>query len=117
MDTLLTTPDRTSLQGQRDYALLLFLYNTGARATEAAQTNVGALRLESSPASVEFIGKGRKVRLFPLWSHTVDILRGLLGSRLNGPSNTPVFLNVRRQPMTRFGIHTLVERTVIILAT
>ena len=24
----------------------------------------------------------------------------------------PVFLNVRRQPITRFGIHTLVERTV-----
>jgi site-specific recombinase XerD len=112
IDALLATPDRTSLQGQRDYALLLFLYNTGARATEAAQSNVGALRLDSSPAAVQFIGKGRKVRLCPLWSHTVDVLRELLGSRLDGPDDMPVFLNVRRQPMTRFGIHTLVERTV-----
>ncbi len=36
IDALLATPDRSSLQGQRDYALLLFLYNTGARASEAA---------------------------------------------------------------------------------
>jgi len=112
IDALLATPDRSSLQGQRDYALLLFLYNTGARATEAAQTNVGALHLDNSPASVRFIGKGRKIRLCPLWSHTVEVLRVLLGSRLEGSGDMPVFLNARRQRITRFGIHTLVERTV-----
>ena len=112
IDALLATPDRCSLQGQRDYALLLFLYNTGARATEAAQTTVGALQLDSSPTSVRFIGKGDKVRLCPIWSHTVDVLRDLLGSRLEGSDDLPVFLNVRRQQITRFGIHTLIERTV-----
>jgi site-specific recombinase XerD len=113
IDALLATPDRSSLQGQRDYALLLFLYNTGARATEAAQTNVGALHLDNnSTASVRFIGKGRKIRVCPLWSHTVDVLRVLLGSRFEGPKETPVFLSARRQQITRFGIHTLVERTV-----
>ena len=112
IDAMLATPDRASLQGQRDYALLLFLYNTGARVTEAVQTNVGALHLDTAPASVRFLGKGRKVRLCPLWSHTVDVLRRLLGSRLEGPEDLPVFLNVRRQRITRFGVHTLVERTV-----
>ena len=112
IDAVLATPDRHALQGQRDYALLLFLYNTGARATEAAQTNVGALHLDNSPAFVQFLGKGRKVRLCPLWVHTVDVLRALLGARLQGPADTPVFLNVRRQRVTRFGIHTLIERTV-----
>src|SRR5215467_403821 len=112
IDAVLAAPDRTALQGQRDYALLLFLYNTGARATEAAQTNVGALQLDSAPAAVRFLGKGRKVRLCPLWSHTVEVLRRLLGARLAGPEDLPVFLNVRRQRMTRFGVHTLVERTV-----
>lgn len=112
IDALLATPDRSSLQGQRDYVLLLFLYNTGARATEAAQTNIGALHLDNSPASVRFIGKGRKIRLCPLWSHTVEVLRVLIGSRLEGSDNMPVFLNARRQRITRFGIHTLVERTV-----
>src|SRR5712692_2190905 len=36
MDALLATPRRDTAQGRRDYALLLFLYNTGARADEAA---------------------------------------------------------------------------------
>ncbi|CAJ0782383.1 tyrosine-type recombinase/integrase [Ralstonia chuxiongensis] len=35
MDALLAAPDRSSPQGRRDYALLLFLYNSGARASEA----------------------------------------------------------------------------------
>ena len=43
-----------------------------------------ALQLDSAPAAVRFLGKGRKVRLCPLWSHTVEVLRGLLGSRLAG---------------------------------
>ena len=87
-------------------------YDTGARATEAAQTNVGALQLDSAPTAVRFLGKGRKVRLCPLWSHTVEVLRALLGARLAGRDDMPVFLNIRRQRITRFGIHTLVERTV-----
>jgi len=36
MDALLATPNRRTAQGRRDYALLLFLYNSGARASEAA---------------------------------------------------------------------------------
>jgi hypothetical protein len=37
MDALLNAPDKSTEQGRRDYVLLLFLYNTGARADEAAQ--------------------------------------------------------------------------------
>src|SRR5207245_8652064 len=60
IDAVLATPDRHALQGQRDYALLLFLYNTGARATEAAQTNVGALHLDNSPDRKSVVS-GKKV--------------------------------------------------------
>jgi len=111
MDALLRTPDRRRLQGQRDYALLLFLYNTGARADEAARTTLGDLDLGTSP-SVRIFGKGGKTRLCPLWPHTVTVLRSLLGSRIGGPREARAFLNVRGAPITRFGIHTLVERTV-----
>ena len=37
IDAMLSVPDRSRAQGRRDYALLLFLYNTGARASEAAR--------------------------------------------------------------------------------
>jgi site-specific recombinase XerD len=111
MDCLLDVPDRKRPQGRRDYALLLFLYNTGARATEAAQVTPSDLSLDTVP-SVRFFGKGRKVRLCPLWPHTVQVLRELLGPRLDGPQDTPVFLNVHRRPMTRSGIYTLIVRLV-----
>ena len=76
IDALLAMPDRRRPQGQRDYALLLFLYNTGARADEAAHLTRGALDL-GRPASVRILGKGRKTRLCPLWDHTAQVLREL----------------------------------------
>jgi integrase/recombinase XerD len=116
IDALLATPDRRRPLGLRDYALLLFLYNTGARADEAAHLTRGALDL-GRPASVRIFGKGRRTRLCPLWDHAAQVLRELLGDRLDGPAETPVFLNVRRQPLTRFGIHAVVERAVARAAT
>ena len=116
IDAVLATPDRRRRLGQRDYALLLFLYNTGARADETAHLTRGALDL-GRPASVRILGKGRKMRLCPLWDHTAQILRELLGGRPDGPPETPVFLNVRGQSLTRFGIHAVVERTVARAAT
>jgi integrase/recombinase XerD len=116
IDALLGTPDRRRRLGQRDYALLLFLYNTGARADETAHLTRGTLDL-GRPASVRIFGKGRKIRLCPLWDHTAQVLRAFLGDRLAGPAETPVFLNVRGQPLTRFGIYAVVERMVARAAT
>ena len=49
---ILREPDRSSLEGQRDHALLAFLYNTGARIQEALDVRPRAIRFES-PAQVE----------------------------------------------------------------
>ena len=111
MDALLAVPHPKQRQGLRDFALLLFLYNTGARASEAGGVTLGDLSL-TPPLSVRFLGKGRKIRTCPLWPHTVKVLGELLGGRLQGPPGTKVFLNVRKQPITRFGIHTLVRKVV-----
>lgn len=116
IDAMLATPDRRRRLGQRDYALLLFLYNTGARADETAHLTRGALDL-GRPASVRILGKGRKTRLCPLWDHTAQVLREFLGDRRDGSAETPVFLNVRGQPLTRFGVHAVVERAVARTAT
>jgi site-specific recombinase XerD len=111
IDALLAAPERHTAQGCRDYALLLFLYNTGARANEAAQLHIGDLQLAHAPqsehSSVRIHGKGSKQRLCPLWPHTASELSALTAGR--APSEH-VFLNRCGQPITRFGIHTLVER-------
>jgi integrase/recombinase XerD len=111
MDALLAAPARNSPQGGRDYALLLFLYNTGARANEAAQLSIGDLRLAEAPrrdhSSVQIRGKGNKLRFCPLWSHTVCELEALIGEK--APTEH-VFINRCGRPLTRFGIHTMVKR-------
>ena len=55
------------------------------------------------------MGKGSKERRCPLWANTIEHLRGLAGQR---PNDAHVFLNRRGEPITRFGIHTMVERYV-----
>ena len=107
MDALLAAPNCQTAQGRRDHALLLFLYNSGVRADEAAQLVVGDLHLGSS--YVRVLGKGGKERQCPLWSVTVQKLTVLIANR---PSSDRVFLNRCARPITRFGIHALVERYV-----
>ena len=111
MEALLAAPDRDRPQGVRDFAVLLFLYNTGARADEAAHVRVADLDLadapDRDPSSVLIRGKGNKPRRCPLWARTVRELVPLAHGR--GPADH-VFRNRRGQPLTRFGVHALVER-------
>jgi integrase/recombinase XerD len=114
MDAVLAAPDLSTAQGRRDHALLLFLYNTGARADEAAQAHIEDLSLPLAPnrdlGSVLIRGKGNKSRRCPLWARTVGELAMLVRGRA---ANESVFLNRCGRPITRFGIHTLVERSAI----
>jgi site-specific recombinase XerD len=106
MDALLAQPDlRTSL-GNRDHALLLFLYNSGARADEVAKLTINNLQLGAQSA-VRLHGKGNKFRSCPLWPVTATSLSKLVADR---DKNGAVFLNRVNQPLTRFGIHRLVTQ-------
>jgi integrase/recombinase XerD len=113
MDALLAAPDRKTAQGRRDYSVILFLYNTGARADEAAQLRISDLDLSQTPeryqSSAEIHGKGNKRRRCPLWPQTVGELAPLVERR---SASERVFLNRCGRPLTRFGIHTMIERYV-----
>ena len=108
IDALLKAPDLRTAQGSRDYALLLFLYNTGARVEEAAHLTIDAITWSSSPA-VRLVGKGNKTRSCPIWKRTVDVLKPLVAGR---NAQEFVFLNRLDEPLTRFGIYSLVRRAV-----
>jgi len=110
IDALIDAPDRRTERGYRDYVLLLFLYNSGARASEAAQVTVGDLDWDSAGGgAVKLHGKGRKVRVCPLWAKTMTQIRRLAQDRSDTAN---LFVNRYGDPITRFGIHTLVERHV-----
>jgi site-specific recombinase XerD len=99
---VLREPDRSSMEGQRDHALLAFLYNTGARIQEALDVCPRAIRFES-PAHVELLGKGRKTRICPLWPETVDLLKALL-RRQPRAHEEPIFVNRYGQPLGAAGV-------------
>ena len=52
MDALLAVPNRQTAQGRRDYAVLMFLYNAGARADEVAQAMIADLHLPLAPKRI-----------------------------------------------------------------
>jgi site-specific recombinase XerD len=99
---ILREPDRSSLEGQRDHALLAFLYNTGARIQEALDVCPRAIRFESA-AQVELLGKGRKSRICPLWPETVDVLKALL-RRKPRADDEQIFVNRYGQPLGAAGV-------------
>jgi integrase/recombinase XerD len=105
IDALLNQPDQRTALGARDHALLLFLYNSGARADEAAKLVIGDLQLGTSP-SVRILGKGNKLRVCPLWPRTSSLLSAMIRGRGQTES---VFLGRTSQPMTRFGVYRLVS--------
>ena len=109
MDALLNAPNLNKAQGLRDHTLLLFLYNSGARASEAANLTIADLNLDSPP-SVILLGKAGKVRRCPLWTETARKLSFLVIGR---KSHEPVFQNRRKQPITRFGIREIVKRSAL----
>ncbi len=107
---ILREPDRLSLEGQRDHALLSFLYNTGARIQEALDVCPQAIRFEF-PAQVELLGKGRKTRICPLWPETVDVLTALM-KRQPRPESEPIFVNRYGEPLGAAGVRFKLKRYV-----
>ena len=110
MRAVLKCVDPNSRNGLRDSALLLFLYNTGARVQEVVDLKTDALRLET-PYQVKLLGKGRKQRACPLWPETVQALQNYLEQLRHSATPCPsVFLNANGKPITRFGIRYLVSQ-------
>jgi len=113
MRNILNSVQQNSSQGARDYALLLFLYNTGARVQEAVDMKIDDVRLET-PSQVKLTGKGRKERVCPIWPETVEALQNYLNHRKPSTSEiSRVFLNANGQRITRFGIRYLVRQYAV----
>jgi len=103
----------SSHNAKRDRALLMLLFNTGARVQEAVSLKIGDLRLDTPP-SVTLMGKGRKERICPLWPQTVSALRHHLHAEKPGTleSSRALFLNHRGTPLSRFGARLILQRHV-----
>ena len=110
MKALLEVPDRDTPRGRVEHAVLLFLYNTGTRVSEATGLVAEDLQIgrrDGGHALVTIRGKGGKHRQCPLWPRTERVLSELVQERTPGDA---VFLSRQQKPYTRFGVYRLVER-------
>ncbi len=110
MEAMLAVPDRKTSRGRREYALLLFLYNTGARVSEATQLKVRDLKFGRTNGGHDLAtlhGKGGKMRQCPLWPETE---RALAKEVLDREAEAPVFVSRLGTQFTRFGVYRLIER-------
>ena len=107
MDAILNGIDRKYWCGRRDYALLLTMYNSGARVSELCALRVDQIGLGKS-SYVHLHGKGRKERAIPLWPSTARVLRDW--RRENTASMA--FPGVRGEPLSRFAVRLLLQKAV-----
>lgn len=110
MTALLGAVPRDNSRSRRDHTLLQFMYNTGARVQEVADSRISWLTL-TAPYKVELLGKGRKWRNCPLWESTVQLLRQLVEQRQRSVGDDDyLFVNRYNRPLSRSGIADMIQR-------
>ena len=91
----------------RRRALLMLPYNVGARVQEVVDLRAGDVDLDG-PLRVRLHGKGDKWRSCPLWPVTATLLKQLDTVRA-GDKQAELFVSIRHQALTRFGIYKIVK--------
>lgn len=109
VEDLLRNLPREGRLALRDTALVLFLYNTGARVQEAADLRVEHLELGEHPVA-RLHGKGNKWRTCPLWQRTATLLASLVKSLDPPATPTTAVFSAHGHALTRFGIYKVVRR-------
>lgn len=108
IDAILSAADQNIWEGRRDHALLLTLYNSGARVSEIIGVRRSDIVLDA-PASIKLHGKGRKERAVPLWAKTAQVLRAWFqetGDRFGELA----FPSARARGLSRHGVSFLLHR-------
>jgi integrase/recombinase XerD len=110
MQALLAAPDPSKWSGRRDHALLLTLYNSGARVSE-----VTALKREQvcfgATTFLQLTGKGRKERTVPLWPDTAQVLK-VWFDELGDHTGHIAFPNARGKALSREGVDYLLKQAI-----
>ena len=109
---LLEAIDRSTGSGERDFALLALMFNTGARVQELLDLRLPDVRLDP-PQQIRLNGKGNKVRVCPIWPRTAQLLGELTRRRSNEGTDAPLFVNQRGEPLSRFGVRYVLRKYAI----
>jgi len=110
IQALLDAPKPIDWAGIRDRAMLHLAFAAGLRVSELTGLRLEDLSLQPH-TSILVHGKGRRERRLPLWKQTTAALRAWLAVRGMIPA-PELFLNARREPMTRAGFEYILRKHV-----
>jgi site-specific recombinase XerD len=110
IDVILASTDLETWLGSRDHALLLTMYNTGARASELTNLKCGQVSF-GSPTMIQLHGKGRKDRSVPLWPQTSRVLQQWFRV-LQADENAFAFPSIRLSVLSADALDRVVQRAV-----
>ena len=115
MKILLSMPDSSTKQGMRDMTLMSVLYDSAARVQEIIDLKAKDVRLEE-PAVITLHGKGQKTRHVPIIEKTKKLLESYLQFQWSnigiGAGEQYLFVNQKRQQLTRWGISYIINKYV-----
>ena len=111
---LLAECDRRTAVGARNYAMLLTLLDTGLRASELVQLNVGDIDARTGVCTL--IGKGRKQRVVRVGRTGRSAILRMLQLRQNSSPEAPLWVGYDIQgredgPLSVHGLQTMIRRT------
>ena len=95
-------------KGLRDRAILELLYSSGIRVGELVGLNLNHLDLELGIAKV--MGKGRKERIVPVGSKSVESLKAYLEEKGGVNLEEPLFVNARGGRLTARSVGRLIKK-------
>ena len=79
IEALFDAPDRTTLLGLRDWAMLEVMYSTGVRVSELVGLDIADVDFDE--AILHIRGKGRRERLAPVGQRALDAIRQYIAKR------------------------------------
>lgn len=110
IDSIVGAPDPSSRSGRRDRALLLTLYNTGARVSEITAL-VRQDVLFDNKSFIQLKGKGRKERTVPIWTKTARVLKAWV-AEIEARPDAVLFPNARGKALSRDGVDYILRHAV-----
>ncbi|OGP89185.1 MAG: hypothetical protein A2157_11675 [Deltaproteobacteria bacterium RBG_16_47_11] len=115
-EAMLRVPDRRTLQGKRDYAILLTMLTSGLRKAELCSLKVGSLGTYRNQAVIDIIGKGKRFRRIPLKAETLIAIQDYMKANGNGTSPDHAVINTlgkhgpyEERPLTPKAVDCLVK--------
>ena len=113
MQLLFSIPDQKKDGQLRDLAVMVLLYETGARVQELIDLCPSNLRFLST-VTAELHGKGNKTRLVPVNADAATIVRNYIRRCKRMDVNEPLFINRKGEKLTRAGIQYIIDKYVSI---